>query len=235
MVPDLRQWSETLDKIANPHLHQAKLAIRTNSVTKTFKTLAVKMKELAHETYKSWNPRAEQLVSRVKTGNPKPGGVEKKSFKDSELHPGNWTNANWNKLTLDQLSKVRQLREDFKAKKRSAKAAIMAETDDEDNSTIASGENAGEQFGRNAHGKKHSQARDTTTNGWCWFLGGCNLLTTKWSQLLITNANRMVWKVVSGLSWILMLTPDVPERIALWKVSLRLGLMFILSPLRVIN
>ena len=31
---------------------------------------------------------------------------------------------------------------------------MMAETDNEDNSTVTSGENAGEQFGRNAHGKK---------------------------------------------------------------------------------
>ena len=83
-------------------------------MTKDFKMLAAKIKELAHETYKSENPRAEQLVSRVKTSNPKPGGREKKSFKDSELYPGNWTNANWNKLTPDHQSKVRQLRKDLK-------------------------------------------------------------------------------------------------------------------------
>ena len=57
-VQELRKWTETMDKIQDPQLHAAKLAIKTSTAKdaeKTFETLCSKIKELAHNIYKS-NP-----------------------------------------------------------------------------------------------------------------------------------------------------------------------------------
>ena len=160
-VQELRKWTETLDKIQDPQLNAAKLAIKTSTHGddgKTFETLASKVKELAHEIYKS-RPQ-DRSISSVDREN-----TDKKSFKDSELHAGNWTNNDWKSLTPEQKKRVAELRNAKKKrdKKRSAKAAEAKRISDADDATSSDDdkEQAGKQFGKNAHKKtKKSSNRE---------------------------------------------------------------------------
>ncbi len=154
-VQELRKWTETLDKIQDPQLYAAKLAIKTSvkgENEKTFENLAAKVKELAHEVYKS-RPQ-DRMISLTDTEPTR----KKVSFKDSELHAGNWPSAEWNKLTSEQKKKVGEMRRAAKQKRkntdRSAKAAGTAGSDSEGGSEDEKTEEAGKQFGRNAHKSK---------------------------------------------------------------------------------
>ena len=127
LVQELRKWTETMDKILNPILQPCKLAIKTSCLdaNKTFESLAAKIKELAHEVYKV-KPQ-DRNVHRLWQEGP---GNEKQGFKDSELHGGNWTNADWRKrLTDDQKKRVKKIRK--KNKKRKVKALQVKDSSPE--------------------------------------------------------------------------------------------------------
>lgn len=150
-VQEQRKWQDTLDKIEDSSLESAKMALRTAATPdKTFEGLASKMKELAHEIYKSRKTKGERLIGAT--------GAEKQAvIKDGTLHGGNYTNADWAKLTSEQQGKVRDLRKAAKNRKRAIKSAGTSDqtksVSDEEASDEPSGK-AGTQFGRNAHKKK---------------------------------------------------------------------------------
>jgi len=149
-VQEQRKWQDTLDKIEDSSLESAKMALRTAATPdKTFEGLASKMKELAHEIYKSRKTRGERLIGATDTEKPV-------TFRDDKLHGGNWTNADWARLTPAQQGKVRDLRKAAKTRKRAIKAAIVdpaKSASDEETSDEPNGK-AGSKFGRNAHKKR---------------------------------------------------------------------------------
>ena len=157
-VQELRKWTETMDKIQDPQLHAAKLAIKTSNAKdaeKTFETLCSKIKELAHDIYKS-NPQDRRTISSANQGT--------KQIKDSDLHGGNWSKPDWMALTDEQKDKVRELRKQSKKRKsqaRKIKAAKAAKVDEASTDSDGGGdekktETAGNQFGRKAHSAKKS-------------------------------------------------------------------------------
>lgn len=149
-VTEQRKWQDTLDKIQDSTLETAKMALRASATqTRTFEALASKMKELAHEIYKSRKqPRQERLVGSATT------------IKDSELHGNNWTNADWAKLSKPQQDKVRELRKAKKERQKRKIKATQQETDTSDDDSDATKDNAGTKFGRNAHSKKGKTDKD---------------------------------------------------------------------------
>ena len=156
-VQELRKWTETMDKIQDPQLHAAKLAIKTSTAKdaeKTFETLCTKIKELAHDIYKS-NPQDRRNVSSTTSG--------ARQIKDSDLHGGNWSKPDWMSLTDEQKDKVREMRKQSKKRKsnaRKVKAAKSAKTDEgadsDEGGEEKKSEKAGNQFGRKAHSSKKS-------------------------------------------------------------------------------
>ena len=147
-VQELRKWTETMDKILDPILQPCKLAIKTSckDTDKNFESLAAKIKELAHEVYKV-KPQERNVHGLTQDG-----GNDKQGIKDSDLHGGNWTNADWKRLTDDQKKKVQEIRK--KNKKRKVKALGQAkESPTDDDPEEEKSNKAGNQFGRNAHKK----------------------------------------------------------------------------------
>ena len=103
-VQKQRKGLDTLDKIEDSSLESAKMALRTAATPdKTFGGLAQKMKELAHDIYKSRKTRGDRTIGLDDT-------EKQVIFKDTKLHPGNWMNADWAKLSPDQQGKARDMR-----------------------------------------------------------------------------------------------------------------------------
>ena len=115
--------------------------------SKTFEQLASKLKELSHDVYKKPHPRAGRLISSTKSsGSPGP------PIKDCDVTNKDYSQKDWGRLTSEQKSKVQKLRRTEKeAKKRRVKSAERKEESDDDMEIDSASEDAGTQFGRNAH------------------------------------------------------------------------------------
>ena len=163
-VQELRKWTETMDKILDPALQPCKLAIKTSTnrdTDKTFENLASKIKELAHEVYKS-KPQ-DRNISGLSQGND--DGASPKAIKDSEIHGGNWTNPDWKRLSEEQKKKVQEIRKKNKKRKcgalKSGKEKRITKDkqvtfDDKADEDEGKSNEAGKQFGRTAHKPKAS-------------------------------------------------------------------------------
>ena len=147
-VQELCKWTETMDKILDPILQPCKLPIKTScsDADKTFESLAAKIKELAHEVYKV-KPQDRNVHGLSQEG----PGNEKQGIKDSKLHGGNWTNADWKRLNDDQKKKVQEIRK--KNKKRKVKALQAKDISSQPDLDKDKSYKAGNQFGCNAHKK----------------------------------------------------------------------------------
>ena len=153
-VQELRKWTETMDKIQDPLLQPCKLAIKTSSSRdeeKTFENLAKKIKELAHEIYKN-RPQDRNIHGLAQGGEV---GSATKPIKDSDVHGGNWSNADWKRLSDDQRKRVQEIRKKNKGKKRKVSVVESDKKGDSGRDDKRS-EKAGSQFGRDAHKKGKS-------------------------------------------------------------------------------
>ena len=150
-VAEQRKWQDTLEKIHDPNLEMVKMTIKNSASlhpeSKTFEQLASKLKELSHDVYKKPHPRAGRLISSTKSsGSPGP------PIKDCDVTNKDYSQKDWGRLTSEQKSKVQKLRRTEKeAKKRRVKSAERKEESDDDMEIDSASEDAGTQFGRNAH------------------------------------------------------------------------------------
>lgn len=167
-LKDSMKISRMLEGITEPSLAMAKSVVLTQvKSTTTFEEVVTLLKTMAAVTMPASQGNQRQVSGLDKDSSKKGGGKphpsqEKGSIKDSDVHPGTYSNSDWSKLTVKQQQKVREERKKLSEKKRKTRAREEASTEKKNDSSKdsddAATQDAGSQFGRDGSKGKKSKS-----------------------------------------------------------------------------